>query len=167
MTNGAGRRDPRSFEPPPWEREQFKELEKHKVTTQDTAGEEPETASEPPQAAPSENAAEPALEPARVKRAEQGESRIDEAAMLEMMAQLAAEEPPAVQGVWQLALVASTVLGSVGFMMVVFGAVGMARAAKAGWTAMFGATVLLVFGLGMLGLAGWMIYKTLKQRGVL
>jgi len=164
MADRAGRRDARSFEPPPWEQAQFEELAKLKTA-------EPEVAvpdvPDVPGASDATDAVEaegPVVQPPPVDREVPA---VDEAAMLEMMSKLAADEPPVVQSIWQLAIVASTVLGSIGLMMVVFGAVGLARTARTGLTAVLGGSTLISFGIGMIALAVWMAVRTLKQRGVL
>jgi len=177
MADRAGRRDPRSFEPPPWERAQFEELAKLKTPEQ-----EPETEEASPVTVTEVGSATTVVDLTHKKVVETAPtsvgvgsatgttalpSAIDEAAMLEMMAKLADEEPPVAQEIWRLAVVASTVLGSIGLMMIVFGAVGLTKTARAGLTGVLGGAILIVFGIGMIALAVWMVVRTLKQRGVL
>lgn len=178
MADRAGRRDPRSFEPPPWEQAQFQELAKLKTAEPVVTPEEPQVHATIADAdtslitpgAVADEVIEPQSPPTEaagpIQTGDSG-SAVDEAAMLEMMAKLAADEPPVVQSIWQLAIIASTVLGSIGLMMVVFGAVGLARTARTGLTAVLGGSTLISFGIGMIALAVWMAVRTLKQRGVL
>lgn len=167
MADRAGRRDARSFEPPPWEQAHFDELEKLKTVEPEAAVDACPDALNVPDthdAASAGGAGDVVVKPPQVDRKV---PPVDEAAMLEMMSRLAADEPPVVRSIWQLAMVASIVLGSIGLMMIVFGAVGLARTARTGLTAVLGGATLISFGIGMIALAVWMAVRTLKQRGVL
>jgi len=178
MADRAGRRDPRSFEPPPWERAQFEELAKLKTAEHEAETEDSSEEAEVVQVGGGTTVVDvtnravvevihPPAASGDTAGAEQASPVLDEAAMLEMMARLSEEEPPVVREIWRLAVVASTVLGSIGLMMIVFGAVGLTRTARAGLTGVLGGAILIVFGLGMIALAVWMVVRTLKQRGVL
>ncbi|MDO9108288.1 MAG: hypothetical protein Q7U89_04765 [Coriobacteriia bacterium] len=140
MVDSSGKRAPRFFEPPPWESQQSDELAAAKQVR---------------------------AESAKDVLAEAEPAKIDEAAMAEMLAKLAAEETHTNQGLWQAGVVASVGVGSIGLIVLIFGFVGFARTAKAGPVGVAGGAILVVFGLGMIALAIWLVVRTLKQRGVL
>lgn len=166
MVDSSGKRAPRSFEPPPWERQQFDELAAAKQVQEVPA--EIEQVIE----IPAEVEADAAKD-VETSTKSQGVSedapatKLDEVAITEMLAQLAAEDADTNQGLWQAGVVASVGLGSIGLMVLIFGLVGLARTAKAGPVGLAGGAILVVFGLGMVALAIWLVVRTLKQRGVL
>jgi len=179
MADTAGRRDPKSFEPPPWEMAQFEELARAKeveaqraaVTTEATIGipAEPQVRTdEPVEQEVAATPIAPVEQAATEKVTGQAASKaVSDAALMEMMAGLAAEEPPATKGFWQLGAIAAVVLAAIGSMMLVFGITGLAKTADAGLVGKLGGTILVGFGIGMIAIAIWVIVRTLKQRGVL
>ncbi len=174
MADSPDRRAPKAFEPPPWEREQFDELAKTKQAEEAVTGTAPEPVDAPAEEAFEPAAAEsgqrttaPAASGDAVDREAESSAKVDDAALVEMMATLAAEEPPAAQGLWQLGVIVAVGIGALGLMMLVIGAVGLSKTADSGPIGVLGGTILVGFGIGMIAIAVWMTVRTLKQRGVL
>jgi hypothetical protein len=179
------RREARQFEPPPWEREQF-EKQKREQAEREAAAEaarakvlaqqEAEQAAEKPDDTLGIGAATAARETAGagvVGAAEAGKAspeahkaEIDEKQVALMMLDLRAEEPPALEGVWVVNMTAGVIVMLVGFASTIWGATALARRGLP-VAATLGGFILLAFGLGFLGLGGWLIFKALRQRGVL
>lgn len=148
MAHGPHRREPRRFEPPPWEREQFERLERERAGGAAPAPPEPEAPTLP--------------EPAAREPEPAGLPGVDE-----MLLALKAEEPPAVEAAWKLGLVVAVLVGTIGIMLVIWGMVALARSAASGPAGIMGATIMSVMGGLFVGLATWMGARSLKQRGVL
>lgn len=158
MAHGPHRREPRRFEPPPWEREQFERLERERAGDAAPAPPEPEAPTLPE--AVSGTGARP--EPAAREPEPAGLPGMDE-----MLLALKAEEPPAVEAAWKLGLVVAVLVGTIGIMLVIWGMVALARSAASGPAGIMGATIMSVMGGLFVGLATWMGARSLKQRGVL
>lgn len=174
------RREPKRFEPPPWEREAFEAIQGGGEPDRPEAGAQQ---SEPMEVAVSEVLEVPIGEPAGTGAEEQSaEERNrtgpDEAQMLEMLARLAAEETEETRAVsraaFNVTVGVSITLGAIGMMVLMWGMamfteiaadkrMGVAVAAQkpmGAWTTGF-------VGAGLLGLAVWLLYRMLRQRGVL
>jgi hypothetical protein len=174
----------KAFEPPPWERDQFDELARRKEADQEVVSETAE-----------EDAITVALEEATVKASDgttgapsaapigpvgterpsarkavwsgaaldpEEDPRVE--AMLEV---LKSEEPQFGKQLWKVSLAAGAVLASVGLVMTVWGIFAIAATGRAGAFGSLGGGILLAFGLGFVGVGGWMAFRTLRQRGVL
>jgi hypothetical protein len=162
MAQGPQRREPRRFEPPPWEREQFERLERERSRDVPVAKPEVDPPAAPETEAPRAVEPEPESEPV-ARRAEPPEvPGVDE-----MLLALKAEEPPAVESAWKFGLIASVLVGTIGLMLVIWGMVALARSAGSGPAGIMGATIMSVMGGLFVGLAAWMGARSLKQRGVL
>lgn len=172
------RREARQFEPPPWEREQF-ERHKREQAELEAAAEEARAKVLAEQAALAAQAAAENLEqPAPAEAApstgneqaspstESPRAEVDDKQVAMMMMDLRAEEPAALEGAWVVNLAAGIVVALVGFASGVW---GVAALSKPGLPAAgrLGGFILLGFGLGFLGVGGWLIFKALRQRGVL
>ncbi|HSK48733.1 MAG TPA: hypothetical protein VLA05_12140, partial [Coriobacteriia bacterium] len=169
------RRDRKSFEPPPWERQAFEELERQRATETALSSE-----SEPVQelagtAGPTGAEAVPPVttfEAARARHAdasdgEQGGGGVSEAEMLELLAGLAQEEPPPVKSLLGVAIGSGLVLVALGGMLMIWGIAALVGARRTGWIGQVTGGGLGMFGVFFLGMGVWMLYRTLKQRGVL
>ncbi len=157
------RRERKPFEPPPWERDAFEQLERRR---------EPEASAEQSVTERAEQAAgEPAGSDVRTAgTGSDAKKNLSEAEVLELLAGLAAEEPDAHAPATQVTVGASIVLLPIGVMMMFWGMAALARAASAqagAGIARTGAVTLLVFGAGFIAAAFWLIYRLMKQRGVL
>jgi hypothetical protein len=159
------RREVRHFEPPPWEKELFEQHERERAEAeaerqrQEAADQAAEalgatlSADETPSAA----LPEPKTEPTK--------GEIDQREVELMLAGLRAEDPDPLARAWLVSVVAGVVLALIGLSVAVWGTVALARhPAGAGG---FGGMVLVVFGLGFAGLGGWLVFKGLRQQGVL
>ena len=77
------------------------------------------------------------------------------------------EDPPFGEELWKVAVAAGAVLASVGAILVVWGVFAIATVRRTGATGSLGGGILVVFGLGFVGVGGWMAFRTLRQQGVL
>ena len=165
------RREARRFEPPPWEKELFEQrareqaererLERESAEKQ-AALEAERTAGDTPAAVGEVEAlqAGEAPRPSGPKR-ELGEKQLEL-----MMIGLRAEEPDSFTWVWLVSTAAGVVVGLVGLAIGVWGATVVARRAL-GQTSAFAGMVMIAFGLTLVGIGGWLAYKSLRQQGVL
>jgi hypothetical protein len=179
------RREVRRFEPPPWEREQFErhareqaERDRARRDAQETARPEGGTGSDegsgggieesPPGSesagGPLESGEPQTGQPTGPATESSPKARIDEKQVAMMMLELRTEEPPTMTGVWMVILGAGVVVGLVGLVVAIWGVVALVRLGKTG---ALGGSVLLVFGLTFAGISGGLIFKALRQRGVL
>lgn len=152
------RRERKTFEPPPWEREQH---ESHVQTPSSTD-------EQPPLPSVSEGEKRPVAEVAEGPKGE-GKKRppLDERQIAAMLIDLRVEEPPAMREVWKVAMVAAVIVGVVGIVFIMWGIAALATARRTGQIGLFGGVVLLLFGAGFIGAALWLAERTLRQRGVL
>jgi hypothetical protein len=177
------RREARTFEPPPWERDQFERLarerEREKAAEEaarkpaegagldrDASGEHATTEAKPTATAPFPWQDAEASGDTRHGEIGATEAAVDDRQIAAMMIGLKAEEPPALGNAWVVALMSAIVVTAVGFLLVVWGLTEAARA-HSGPTGAMGAAILLLFGLGFGALGGWLGFRTLRQRGVL
>ena len=156
------RRERKTFEPPPWERDQYEKIAQAPSTTEDQ---------EPPLSEPEGEprpAAEPAAEPAEGFR-DSGEKHeaLGDKQIAAMFVDLRAEEPPAMRDVWKVAMAAAAVVGVVGTVLVMWAITALTTAGRTGQVGLFGGIVLLFFGAGFIGAGLWLAERTLRQRGVL
>jgi hypothetical protein len=175
------RREPQAFEPPPWEKEAFQELERRRAPEEAAGedGEEGPIGSEVPQ---DESESEAADEASVDKDSEaRRTAAVDEAArpsgsegagvphsvVLEMMAGLAAEEPRATEAYSNVALATGLFLGALGGVLVVWSIAALVGSRTTGWIGQVTGAGLGLFGVFFFGMGVWLLYRTLKQRGVL
>ncbi len=164
------RREAKRFDPPPWEREAFEQLERRSAAE---AGEQGEAGPK------SEESVEVAPQLARESKAPVGQGssekegvaeakpEIEEKRVLEMMAQLAGQEPAMHDKTWKPAIFLAMLAVALGCVMTVWGVAAMVRASETGLTGVAAALVLIAFGVGFVAVAVWMTVRTLRQRGVL
>jgi hypothetical protein len=96
-----------------------------------------------------------------------GKPSLDDQAVARMLIGLRAEEPEALQGAWAVSLGAGIMVGVIGVIVAIWGMAAMGRSGGMGAVGTMAATILLLFGLGFLGIGGWLIFRALRQRGVL
>lgn len=171
----AERRTPRRFEPPPWEQNEF----------------DVNAPSEAAQAADSELDAvlEEALNGGAIPRdhEEQAETprttgvepgpreTANSAAMIEMLARLAEEEPDAEEAISTLAVVSAAITVAIGGVMIIWGmtalsglgAKGRPSDATRAMTGLVGGGGIAAFGLFFVVIGIWMVYRILKRQGVI
>jgi hypothetical protein len=168
----AGRREPKRFEPPPWEKDAFDELQKRKSEEEAKAAEIAavlEQASEPEPAAGRVDEAEPDAPEVRGAEPEEGlkGGQLDERQVLELMAGLAAEEPPVARGIHKVAIATGMGLMALGAVLLIWGMAALVGSRQTGSLGQVGGLGLGFFGAFFMGMGLWLIYRTLKQRGVL
>jgi uncharacterized membrane protein len=166
------KREARQFEPPPWEREQFEELERQRQARQPAEAPEPAEAAapEPAQVAaepvavtaaggPEPTAAMPAGGPGEAAEAPEGPS--DERVQA-MLLQLAAEEPTVRADVKVVGTGASIALMLVGVSMLAFAFVGFLRTRGSAQGAI-GSLILLVIGVMIAVVGVWLGMRVTKR----
>jgi hypothetical protein len=179
------RREARPFEPPPWERDQF-ERHKREQAEREAAAEaaraavlvEQEAARSAEQAAGPAAGAKPSSIPdqGEAKAASGGQearpatpapkAEVDEKQVAAMLVGLRAEEPVELEGAWVVNLAAGGVVALIGFASAIWGVTALTKKGLPA-AGTLGGLVLLGFGLGFLGIGGWLVFKVLRQRGVL
>ena len=179
--NPPPRREPKKpFEPPPWEQEQFEDLARRRE--QQRASQEPlmtdagiEAVAEEPIGPASQEA--PAVAPQPTGAGAPGEPPADtpkrkvpaedDPRVEAMMAVLRSEEPAFGAEMWKGSVAAGFVLALVGVVLVVWGVFAASVAKRTGMLGLLGGGILVVFGLLFTGVGVWLVYRTLRQRGVL
>lgn len=157
---------PKPFEPPPWEKEAFDEL-KRKREQEVPAPAVAQAPVEPVQV--EEGPLAPATEPRRTAGSAAGERRpqLDEKQVIEMLAGLAEEEPDLAKTTRRVAFVTAIVLGALGMVLMVWGMAAIVGLRGKGPIGFAGGAILEMFGIGFLGAAVWLVYRTLKRQGVI
>jgi hypothetical protein len=178
------RRETRRFEPPPWERAQF---ERHAREQAERERAEREAAAAAMQAAAVDAAQAAELElPEGTTRESRpvghqasvaggpsvapstapapAKEPVDEKHVTLMMLELRAQEPPPLEGAWKATVGAGVVVTLVGIVIGIWGAVAFFRLGSA---AGVGGAVLVGFGFAFAGIGGWLVFRALRQRGVL
>jgi len=164
------RREAKSFEPPPWEKEAFEQLRRRKGDTEAPPEQQAPPAEIPahqspvvhlPQSAEAPDAAE------STTAAREPVAQVDEGRVVEMMAELAAQEPDAQKGLHSLAIGVSAAMGVFGLVLIVWGVVALARSGGSGRIGVIGGSLFFAFGAAAVVFAVWLMVKTLRQRGVL
>lgn len=171
------RREAKRFEPPPWERDAFEELQRGTASENQPAPEEtPSQEGDDEQGGPkpTREMGPESKTPVDLKRTVLGKpiatkevGALDEKQVLEMMAHLAEQEPDLYEKAWKPAIASSLIVLAIGAVMTVWGVAAMVKTRSAGLTGVASSLVLLVFGLGFVAVAAWLIVRTLRQRGVL
>lgn len=144
------RREPRKFEPPPWESDAFAELKRRKE--QEQADRELEEALWRARAAAGQEAAEEDAaslgaatgpDEAAAQRGEDGKPPLDERRVERMLIQLALEEPKATEHVSTLANAVAAAMAAAGLGFVIWSAVLFARTRATGGDAVAVASPLV------------------------
>jgi hypothetical protein len=181
----ADRRQPKAFEPPPWEADAFEELRRRKSEEDEaraaSAAAEPARADAGPARpaaagpapgagpAPVEAVPEPDAQAGAAEAAQEAATggQLDERQVLEMMAELAAEEPDVRRTAGNVAIASAMLLIALGGVLIVWGMAAFAGSRSTGTVGTFGGTALFMFGAGFIAAAIWLLVRTLRQRGVL
>lgn len=182
MGDQPQRREARNFEPPPWERDRFEELARKRAEEQ--ADEEIATAIAelagpaavgPTAGGPTDATEQPlpgagATPEATEQPGAAGENKagiLPEARMLEMLAELSIEDPPATADISRFGFLGGVLFGALGLMLTVFGIVILVRGSGSDRSTALNGAVILGMGLGLVALASLAIARSLKQRGVI
>jgi len=162
------RRDKPKFEPPPWEREMFDQLA-HTKAESDVAGTEPEQ--QQLDSAPVQGEPRPAAE--SIPPAEAGLQVDEERPGVEpqdidfMMMGLRSEEPRSDKAYGRVATIVGAVCVVIGLAMATWGLVAASTPKKAGIVPLLIVITLLAYGAGFMIGGGYVIYRSLRQQGVL
>jgi hypothetical protein len=152
MSDDAGRRERKAFEPPPWERDQFDELAKRKAAEQALQADGATTRQE---AAPSASAESATAEGAKPPG-------IEDAKIQAMLLELSVEGRSAAREVRQAGTVASYVLATAG--VVVFG-LGVVMVVQGGAQGLAGSSMIVITGIFIIGFAVWLWYRASRGQG--
>lgn len=174
----AQRKAPKQFEPPPWEREAFEELAQRRGEQEvaDASAVAISTDEHAPDRLADVLAAQPktttvaAVEASASRERPASSAAVDEAQVLEMLVGLKAQEPTQNRVLSTAGLAVAALCGVMGTISIVWALAAGFKASKAtsnGDVAAFGAVVLGLFGMLFIGLAGWLWFKVMRQRGVL
>ena len=168
------RRDKPSFEPPPWELDQFEELAKRKQALEEAASQSEEIAEPAAQAA---GGAEPGGDPeaagpvqAAVVQADAAEGEkpeLDPKHVEALMMGLRSEEPRLDKTYSRILMAVGGVSAFIGLVLATWGLVGLATPKRAGSGSAFLVGVPLLFGIGFMAGGIWVVVKSLRQQGVL
>lgn len=171
------RRDKPSFEPPPWERDRFEELAKRKQEPEAGApSDEADVAAElvAQAAAPAEDS--------RVSEEEQGSKTEPATGSAEgeaanptldpqhfeiLMRGLRSEEPRPQEAYWKVSVAAGVFISFIGLMVTTWGFVTLVSSKKVGPSAVFIGFVPLVLGVVFIAAGAWVVFRSLRQQGVL
>jgi hypothetical protein len=175
VMNEGSARQPRSFEPPPWEREQFEELARQRAEREAIEAEAQRARDEADLRAAEAKARQTRDAPVSVAGAEGVQDAVSAAAPHGdqppvaaeadvMLIGLAAEEPDPLRYVWLVWLAVAGLFALLGVGTLVLGAVGVARA-QGSSVATAWSFVLVVAGLASLGGAVWLTVRALGERG--
>lgn len=159
MNETPRRRTVKRFEPPPWERVYFEELQRDK--------QEAQKPSEPARVAGPKDAELLERQPATEEPLSQSEHKThpEDPRIEVMLMQLSAEEPSPSEALWKVGLLTGIFLTSLGGMLIVWGAIGLVRTSGSGIAGVTGGSILIGLGVIFVGLAGWIMMRSLKQRG--
>jgi hypothetical protein len=169
------RRDKPTFEPPPWERDQFEELARQKreaeqaqaeadelkaaslAVLDESADEESPVPVDPEEARPEsrqpeEGAEKPELDPKHVEV---------------LMMGLRSEEPRPEEAYWKISMIAGVTSALIGLVVTTWGVVALATPKQPGIGPFMLVAMLLVFGIGFMVGGAWVVFNSLRQRGVL
>jgi hypothetical protein len=184
MSDDPSRKQPKGFEPPPWEREQFEELARRRAAQADAdaaaAAEAAAAVVAAVEEAPSEASAieEPVPEPvgkieepareAVAADAPPEHEAVDPRKVTAMLMELSAEEGPTMAPVRQAGKAFAGVVGGAGAAMLVlavFTGMTAAGAETGADVAGTGAVFIAVFGLMAVGAAAWLWIRADRSRG--
>ena len=162
------------FEPPPWEQEQFDELARRKEAERVTAeaiatavAEQATPVAPTVQPGAGGQDGEPANESVPTPMDQTAAEAEEDPNIQAMLIGLKSEEPPFGEEIWKVSIVAGAVLAAIGAVFLVWGFVAMAATRGAGVTASLGGMILGFFGLMFASVGVWIVFRTLRQRGVL
>jgi hypothetical protein len=169
------RREKPSFEPPPWERDQFEELARKKQEAEQASSEgaQEESVGEAPSPAgsPQELVGEAAPEPVDGGRTEPQpagvKGELDDKHVAMLLEGLRAEEPRPEKLYWKIVAGSGVVSILVGLMITTWAVVVIATPKQVGAGELTFEAMLLLLGLGFLVGGGWVVFKSLRQQGVL
>lgn len=178
------RKEPKRFEPPPWEREAFDEIQRRRAEqdadveiAEAVAGlgkEEAQGEAEAVKDEPGGQAAQAGEVGERVEphatplaRPVREAPQLDEQQVTAMLLELAVTEKQSHKRFERLNLVLMALTAAIGAVLVVWGGAALSRAKQMGQVGVLGGLGLMFFGALFFGVAVWMAVRQLRQQGVL
>lgn len=163
------------WEPPPWEADAFDAIRRQREAEEADAEiaaalEELEAEPAREQSAPAaaDGSAEEPLavpSPAPVPAEASAPAPDIDAKVEAMLIHLKVEEPDATRNAWVVGALGSVFVGVLGLVMTVWGLVAFAKVGNVVSGGM-AAGILILFGMGFVALAAWLMHRTLKFKGV-
>ena len=170
------RRDKPTFEPPPWERDQFEELAKQKAEAEQAQAEaDAALAASRSRTGRAGRRGGPGADrggrsTGRHRRTEwQGVEKpeLDPKHVEVLMMGLRSEEPRPEEAYWKISMFAGVTSALIGLVVTTWGVVALATPKQPGIGPFMLVTMLLVFGVGFMAGGAWVVFNSLRQRGVL
>ena len=178
----AERRSSRRFEVPPWEQDQFEELQRKRAaepasppapTPAPTPDEAPADATGAAAAGPAPGSPAPAPSDDWADSAEgafgnasgdagQRAGGVDDRAMNAMLAELAVQEESGEKSVKVISIVSGALLVVIGCVLIVWAVAAFVASRRAGAVGTFGGMVLMMFGAGFVAGGVWIGTKHLR-----
>jgi hypothetical protein len=171
MSDEAGRRDRRKFEPPPWERGQFEELarlkaeeEARQAAAMAVLREKAQEAAGVVEADMAPDAGVTEFRPVETPTPVAAKVRpvVEDVKLDAMLIELSGEERSALHEFRRAGTVAAWVLASIGAVVLGFGIVLLVRGGAAG---LAGAGMIIAVGLFVIGFAVWLGYRASRGQG--
>jgi hypothetical protein len=172
------RREKPSFEPPPWEQDQFDELARLRsepVPAPPLGGEaEPvgeaaivfEDPAGTPRAPKTDGAAQ--AQPSSTEATEDPEGSELDPKQVEMLMMGLRSEEPRLDGTYsKITMVVGAASALIGLVLMTWGLIGVAAPKKVGAAPVFLVGVPLIFGIGFVVGGVWVVIRSLRQQGVL
>jgi hypothetical protein len=167
MSDEAGRRERKTFEPPPWERDQFEELARRKMQEQERRAIE-----EPARPGSALVVADPGDEETtdgeRVEGADQAPAEkpkppgVEELKFQAMLLELSVEERSGAREVRHAGMAASYVLSAAGAVVL---ALGIYMVSRGGPQGLVGSSMIVIAGVFVIGFAAWLWYRASRGQG--
>jgi hypothetical protein len=186
MSDDADQKKPRGFEPPPWEREQFEELARRRAAAAEAAAAEaeaegaaasstgaPETPT-PAQGMPAETSEDAMTATGDGTTPHQPEAPAQEAAKADprvadaMLFELSGQEGPTMAPLLRAGKAVAGLMGAIGLAILVLGVWTSTQAAAAEETVGAGTAgggIIMIFGLLVVGMAGWTWVRASRSQG--
>jgi hypothetical protein len=160
-------KNPRGFEPPPWEADQFEKLARKRAADEEAERRRAQASGAPVAAeGVAEQLVTPAEEPVAPAPAQVAGQPLDAAGADIMLIGLRAEEPRAMKDAWMVTMAAGAPIILMGLAMAVMGVVSMNGAKQNAAQQSMVSGVLVAGALALLGLGGWLVAKSLKTRSI-
>lgn len=166
------KREKRAFEIPPWEQEAFEKLRATQEEQSETDG-APQGSGQPEDEQVEQKDTLPSpggvdwIEEVTDTTGETPKGAVDEAMVNAMLATLAAEGKRESSGVWKATMVSGFILAGTGLMLFVWGVAALFSTNRTGKVGLTGGIALIAVGVTFLITAGYLLMKTLRDRGVL
>lgn len=174
MSDDAERRERKTFEPPPWERDQFEELARLKAGEQERQAAEEAACRESvaAEARADENAAQPGGETAVASGPPEGAApvpaekqkpvAVEDVKLQAMLLELSGEERSALIEMRRAGTFAAYGLGAAGVIVL---ALGVVLVFQGGTKGLAGSGTIVAVGMFVIGFAAWLWYRADRGQG--